>query len=91
MDEKREIKQVTEVKETKETKGLKQTSKADSKAEMELIIAYAQVAIHTLQHSCTEITAKAIREEIKMFYTKFSNDDVKRLANTIMKEKKEKK
>lgn len=94
MDEKKEIKQVTEVKEIKETKDLKQvkeTSKENSKGEMELIIAYAQVALYTLQHSRTEITPKAIREEIKMFYNKFGNDDVKRLANTFMKEKKEKK
>lgn len=84
MDEKKEIKQVTEVNETKELK-------QKSKAEMEVIIAYSQLAIHTLQHSGTEITSKAIREEIKMFYNKFGNNDVKRLANIIMKEKKEKK
>lgn len=58
---------------------------------MELIIAYAQVALYTLQHSRTEITLKAIKEEIKMFYNKFGNDNVKRLANTFMKEKKENK
>lgn len=88
MDDKKEIKLVTEVKEIKKTK---ETSKVNSKEEMELIIAYAQVSIHTLQHSGTEITPKAIREEIKMFYNKFGNEDIKRLANTIVKEKKEKK
>lgn len=88
MDEKKEIKAVTEVKGIKETKA---TSKVNPKEEMELIIAYAQVSIHTLQHSGTEITPKAIREEIKMFYNKFGNEDIKRLANTIVKEKKEKK
>ena len=94
MDDKKEIKPVTEVKEIKETKDSRQKkeiSKIDSKEEMELIIAYAQVSIHTLQHSGTEITPKAIREEIKMFYNKFGNEDIKRLANTIVKEKKEKK
>ena len=94
MDDKKEIKPVTEVKEIKETKDSRQKkeiSKVDSKEEMELIIAYAQVSIHTLQHSGTEITPKAIREEIKMFYNKFGNEDIKRLANTIVKEKKEKK
>ena len=94
MDDKKEIKPVTEVKEIKETKDSRQKkeiSKIDSKEEMELIIAYAQVSIHTLQHSGTEITPKAIREEIKMFYNKFGNEDIERLANTIVKEKKEKK
>ena len=94
MDDKKEIKPVTEVKEIKETKDSRQKkeiSKIDSKEEMKLIIAYAQVSIHTLQHSGTEITPKAIREEIKMFYNKFGNEDIKRLANTIVKEKKEKK
>lgn len=90
MDEKKEIKPVTEVKEIKETKEPKKV-KETSKEEMELIIAYAQVALYTLRHSSTEITPKAIREEIKMFYNKFGNDDVKKLANTFMKEKKEKK
>ena len=88
MDDKKEIKPVTEVKEIKKTK---ETSKVNSKEEMELIIAYAQVSSHTLQHSGTEITPRAIREEIKMFYNKFGNEDIKRLANTIVKEKKEKK
>ena len=88
MDDKKEIKLVTEVKEIKKTK---ETSKVNSKEEMELIIAYAQVSIHTLQNSGTEITPKAIREEIKMFYNKFGNEDIKRLANAIVKEKKEKK
>lgn len=94
MEDKKEIKPVTEVKEINKAKDLKQenqTEKANSKGEMELIIAYAQIAVHTLQHSNTEITPKEIREEIKMFYNKFGNDDVKRLANTIVKEKKEKK
>ena len=42
-------------------------------------------------NSNTEITAKSIKEEVKMFYEKFGNTEVKRLANIIMKEKKEKK
>lgn len=88
MDDKKEIKLVTKVKEIKKTK---ETSKINSKEEMELIIAYAQASIHTLQHSGTEIIPRAIREEIKMFYNKFGNEDIKRLANTIVKEKKEKK
>ena len=94
MDDKKQIKPVIKVKEIKETKDSKETKatlKVNQKEEMELIIAYAQVSIHTLQHSGTEITSKAIREEIKMFYNKFGNDDIKRLANTIVKEKKEKK
>lgn len=63
-------------------------SKNDEEA---LIIAYAQLALHTLQHSETEITPRTIKAEIKMFYEKFGNQEVKRLANIIMKERKEKK
>lgn len=62
-----------------------------SKTELELITAYAQMAFFTLQNSSTEITPRSIKSEIKMFYDKFGNKEVKRLANIIMKEKKEKK
>ena len=62
-----------------------------SKTELELITAYAKMAFFTLQNSGTEITPRAIKSEIKMFYEKFGNKEVKRLANIIMKEKKEKK
>ena len=59
--------------------------------ELNLITAYAQMAFFTLQKSGTEITPKSIKSEIKMFYDKFGNKEVKRLANIIMKEKREKK
>lgn len=62
-----------------------------SKTELELITAYAQMTFFTLQNSSTEITPRSIKSEIKMFYEKFGNKEVKRLANIIMKEKKEKK
>ena len=92
MVEKNEIKQVTETKELKLDKKTKEEiNKDNSKAEIELITAYAQLVFHTLKHSSTEINAKSIREEVKMFYEKFGNKEVKRLASVIMKEKKEKK
>ena len=59
--------------------------------DLDTVIDYAQLAFHTLKNSNTEITAKSIKEEVKMFYEKFGNTEVKRLANIIMKEKKEKK
>lgn len=59
--------------------------------DINLISAYAQMAVYTLQHTATEITPKSIKAEVKMFYEKFGNQEVKRLANIIMKEKKEKK
>ena len=94
MEEKKETNQVTEVKNSKEIKNIskqkEEISKNDSKYEIELITAYAQLAFHTLKNSNTEITAKSIKEEVKMFYEKFGNTEVKRLANIIMKEKKEK-
>ena len=92
MVEKNEIKQVTETKELKLDKKTKEEiTKDNSKAEIELITAYAQLVFHTLKHSSTEINAKSIREEVKMFYEKFGNKEVKRLASVIMNEKKEKK
>ena len=92
MVEKNEIKQVTETKELKLDKKTKEEiTKDNSKAEIELITAFAQLVFHTLKHSSTEINAKSIREEVKMFYEKFGNKEVKRLASVIMKEKKEKK
>lgn len=48
------------------------------------------MAFYTLKHSRTEITPKSIKEEVKMFYDKFGNDGVIKLANLIMKEKKSK-
>ena len=57
-------------------------------SELELITAYAQLIFHTLQHSGTEINEKSIKSEIKMFYEKFGNREVKRLAKLMSKEKK---
>ncbi len=50
-------------------------------------IAYAQLAVHTLQHSGTEINARELRSEIKMLHSKFGTKEVKRLANVIVKGK----
>ena len=61
------------------------------KLELDIITAYAQMAFYTLQNSGTEITPKSIKAEVKMFYEKFGNKEVKRLANILVKEKKEKK
>ena len=58
------------------------------KSELEIITAYAQMVFHTLKHSGTEITPKSIKSEVKMFYEKFGNNEVIRLANLIIKEKK---
>lgn len=57
-------------------------------SEIEIITAYAQLVIHTLQHSGMPINAKTVQSEIKMFYEKFGNDEVKRLAKIMFKEKK---
>ena len=66
-------------------------NESTTKAELDFITAYAQMAFYTLQNSGTEITPKTIKAEIKMFYEKFGNKEVKRLANIIMKEKRENK
>ena len=61
------------------------------KVDIELITAYAQMAFFTLQNSGTEITPKAIKSEIKIYYQKLANKELKRLANIIMKEKRQNK
>lgn len=76
--------QVSGIKKTKQVKVQKQNT------EEEIIIAYAQLVYHTLQNSGTDITPKSIKAEVKMFYEKFGNQEVKRLANMFMKERKEK-
>ncbi len=58
------------------------------KSELELITAYVQMVFRTLKHSGTEINSKSIKSEVKMFYEKFGNDEVIRLANMVVKEKK---
>lgn len=57
-------------------------------SELDTITAYVQLVNHTLKKSGTEINAKSIKNEVKMFYEKFGNTEVKRLANLIIKEKK---
>ena len=56
--------------------------------DIDTIIAYAQLVHYTLKNSGTEINNKTIKNEVKMFYEKFGNREVKRLANLIIKEKK---
>ena len=82
MEEKNELKVTKESKQVKDIKAI---------TEVELITAYAQLIFHTLKHSQTEITPQTIRAEIKMFYEKFGNKEVKRLASIVLKDKKGKK
>ena len=48
-------------------------NKNRDKEELDIITAYAQMVFFTLQNSETEITPKAIKAEVKMFYEKFGN------------------
>ena len=66
-------------------------NESKNQLELDIIIAYAQMAFYTLRNSKTEITPRAIKSEVKMFYEKFGDKEVKRMANIIMKEKREKK
>lgn len=63
-------------------------SKTQELMDIDSAIAYAQLAIHTLQNSATEVNAKELRSEIKMLHLKFGTSEVKRLANIIVKGKK---
>ena len=51
-------------------------------------IAYAQLAVHTLKNSATELTDKSLKSEIKMLHEKFGTKEVIRLTNIIVKGKK---
>ena len=64
-------------------------SKMQELMDIDSVIAYAQLAVHTLQHSATEVNAKELQKEIKMLYSKFGTTEVKSLANIIVKGKKE--
>ena len=63
-------------------------SKQEDLVDMDTAIAYAQLALHTLKKSATEITPKELQNEIKMLYKKFGAKEVKQLANIIVKGKK---
>lgn len=64
------------------------TKNENNQAELQTITAYAQLVHHTLKNSGTEINARTIKSKVKMFYEKFGNKEVNRLANLIIKEKK---
>lgn len=53
--------------------------------DIDTAIAYAQLAVHTLQNSGTEITLKELSSEIKMLHNKFGTKEIKRLTNIIAK------
>lgn len=56
--------------------------------DIETAIAYAQVAVHTLKHSNTEIDDKSLKSEMKMLQRKFGTKEVRRLAIIYSKPKK---
>lgn len=62
-------------------------SKQEELIDFDTAIAYAQLALHTLQNSSVEITPKELRKEMNMFHNKFGTREVKRLANIIVKGK----
>lgn len=53
--------------------------------DIDTAIAYAQLAVYTLQHSYTIIDKKSLSNEIKMLQKKFGTREVKRLAKIIIK------
>ena len=56
--------------------------------DIDTAIAYAQVAIHTLEHSSSEITDRSIKNEMKMLQQKFGTKEVKRLSEIYCRKKK---
>ena len=54
----------------------------------ETVIAYAQVAVHTLKNSATEINTKTLKSEMKMLLNKFGTDEVIKMANNLAKRNK---
>lgn len=68
--------------------GVNVESKFEELIDIDTAIAYAQLAVHMLQHSGAEITPKELQNEIKMLHNKFATKEVKRLVNVILKGKK---
>lgn len=60
-------------------------SKSQKLIDIDTAIAYAQLAVYTLQNSATKVNAKELRSEIKMLHSKFGTSDVKRVANIVRK------
>lgn len=56
--------------------------------ELQIITSYAVIVVHTLMNSATEITPKAVKSEVEMYYKKFGNSEVKKLAQTVMESDK---
>lgn len=55
--------------------------------DFETLVDYAQLAFHTLKNSGTEITAKELKNELKMLHNKFGTKEVRRLNKIILKSK----
>lgn len=55
--------------------------------DLDTVIDYAQLAVHTLKNSATEITPKELKSEIKMLHDKFGTKEVRRLNRIIVKGK----
>ena len=53
-------------------------TKVENKELMDIdtAIAYAQLAVHTLKNSATELTDKSLKSEIKMLHDKFGTKEV---------------
>lgn len=56
--------------------------------DFDTMVAYAGLAVHTLNNSATEINPKTLKSEIKMLHDKFGTSEVIRLSNIIAKGKK---
>lgn len=56
--------------------------------DFDTMVAYAGLAVHTLNNSATEINRKTLKDEMKMLHDKFGTLEVIRLSNTIAKGKK---
>lgn len=64
------------------------TKKINEKpSELDTIVSYAQITHYTLKNSGTKINYKTIKSEVKMFYDKFGNLQVNKLANLMFEEK----
>lgn len=58
------------------------------KLDLETITAYVQLVIYTMKKSKIDFDSKSIKAEVKMYFEKFGNDEVKRISKLIIREKK---
>lgn len=63
-------------------------SKEEKLIDIYTAISYAQLSVHALQNSGNKITPKELEKEMLMWHKDFTIDEIKQMANIIVRRKK---